>query len=538
MPKKKKETTGLLIAVAPVAMEEKEKKSGGGLLSSDRQRYQKGETVRPNEGEGRVDDGVRTNAAGDIIDVSEVRKQNEDWDKRQERYRKFMAASYNNTKFMTNMVRNIINLKREEQRRGEEIDWKPKEVFIEEFGEEYYNHLEESAIIEMNKPFSQRLKEDLGSIWGSITNPSGGTKVPGRDKWGDPIEGYEREGNKGGGLLSSDRQQYAEGDEAEERPIANYGNPPYRGLRNYDPTEFEDLDALPTGVTGDIIAQQRKLRESLLMSLDNLMDTEARRIMDNPGYTEEVSGLLRPFTRSISPFEQRINEAYTNYDNEFSSEDIDNPYSSGENMQEEILQRVEILRQIQKEDKQREQKQEGGLLGEAPMEQSIPTDTPPMVPEEPMVPQEPMVPEEPMVPDEQMEDNYLEFVISESLEDSEEVYLMDKLESDPQLSIIFDKIMNTATEFAGSGPVEGPGSAVSDSIPARLSDGEFVLTSKATDEIGPDNIQAMMKDAEARSDQRQIAQEGGVIREDLENLEDTDAIKKGMLSVNPRMRTG
>jgi hypothetical protein len=48
----------------------------------------------------------------------------------------------------------------------------------------------------------------------------------------------------------------------------------------------------------------------------------------------------------------------------------------------------------------------------------------------------------------------------------------------------------------------------------------------------------MMKDAEARSDQRQIAQEGGVIREDLENLEDTDAIKKGMLSVNPRMRTG
>jgi hypothetical protein len=150
------------------------------------------------------------------------------------------------------------------------------------------------------------------------------------------------------------------------------------------------------------------------------------------------------------------------------------------------------------------------------------------------MPQEEMA----MAPDDEMEDNYLDFVVSESLNPDEQNYLMEALTADENLSVIFDKLMNTATEFAGSGPVEGPGSAVSDSIPARLSDGEFVLTSKATDEIGPDNIQAMMKDAEARSDQRQMAQEGGVIREDLENLEDTDAIKQGMLSVNPRMRTG
>ena len=189
---------------------------------------------------------------------------------------------------------------------------------------------------------------------------------------------------------------------------------------------------------------------------------------------------------------------------------------------------------------QKEKKAGGGLLDSdrqqyAMGDEVVAADIP--MPEEDIampMPQEEMA----MAPDDEMEDNYLDFVVSESLNPDEQNYLMEALTADENLSIIFDKLMNTATEFAGSGPVEGPGSAVSDSIPARLSDGEFVLTSKATDEIGPDNIQAMMKDAEARSDQRQMAQEGGVIREDLENLEDTDAIKQGMLSVNPRMRTG
>jgi len=33
--------------------------------------------------------------------------------------------------------------------------------------------------------------------------------------------------------------------------------------------------------------------------------------------------------------------------------------------------------------------------------------------------------------------------------------------------------------FAGGGEVEGPGTGTSDSVPARLSDGEFVVTAKA-----------------------------------------------------------
>ena len=105
---------------------------------------------------------------------------------------------------------------------------------------------------------------------------------------------------------------------------------------------------------------------------------------------------------------------------------------------------------------------------------------------------------EPMKSDEQMENDYLDFVVEESLSETEERYLLDKLEEDEQLSMIFDKVMEVATEFAGSGPVEGPGSGVSDSIPARLSDGEFVFTAKATEQIGADNLQRMMEEAELR----------------------------------------
>jgi hypothetical protein len=140
--------------------------------------------------------------------------------------------------------------------------------------------------------------------------------------------------------------------------------------------------------------------------------------------------------------------------------------------------------------------------------------------------------------DDEMEGEYLSFIINESLDSEEETYLMSKLEDDPQLSQIFDKVIGTASEFSGEGAVEGPGTGVSDSIPARLSEGEFVVTAKAADELGPDNMQAMMKEAEARADKRQIAQAGGLMSKDLEKLEDSDGIKQGMLSVNPRMRKG
>ena len=164
-----------------------------------------------------------------------------------------------------------------------------------------------------------------------------------------------------------------------------------------------------------------------------------------------------------------------------------------------------------------------------------------------LMPQQEVPMEETMSTDEDMEDGYLDFILDEALEDEEETYLMEQLENNDRLSLIFDKVIDVATEFAGSGPVEGPGSGVSDSIPARLSDGEFVFTAKATEELGADNLEAMMKEAETQADGRQELNLGGkpIKEEEMavdqygkpidSNIVD-DEIRKGMLSTNPRLK--
>ena len=153
--------------------------------------------------------------------------------------------------------------------------------------------------------------------------------------------------------------------------------------------------------------------------------------------------------------------------------------------------------------KLREQRQEGGSIDN----QMMMVMTPPM--------------ESEMEPDGEMEDNYTRFIMDEALTEEEEDMLMSKLEQDEELAMLFDKVIDVAQEFAGAGPVEGPGSGVSDSIPARLSDGEFVFTAKAVEEIGADNLMAMMKDAEAKADERQPLQEGGIpeLREETRPVE-------------------
>jgi len=150
-----------------------------------------------------------------------------------------------------------------------------------------------------------------------------------------------------------------------------------------------------------------------------------------------------------------------------------------------------------------------------------------------------------MLNDNTMEDNYTRFIMDEALTEEEEDMLVSKLEQDEELQMLFDKVIDVAQEFAGSGPVDGPGSGVSDSIPARLSDGEFVFTAKATEEIGEDTLMSMMKDAEAQVDERQGMQEGGMMQNIEEDKVDQfgrpidsdiarDELKKSMLSVNPR----
>jgi hypothetical protein len=152
------------------------------------------------------------------------------------------------------------------------------------------------------------------------------------------------------------------------------------------------------------------------------------------------------------------------------------------------------------DDKKRYKIKEGGSMDD----QMLMVMTPPM--------------ESEMESDDDMEDGYTRFIMEEALSEEEEDMLTSKLEQDEELSMLFDKIIDVAQEFAGSGPVNGPGSGVSDSIPARLSDGEFVFTAKAVEEIGEDSLMSMMKEAEAAADERQGFAEGEIVEEKPQSM--------------------
>ena len=96
-------------------------------------------------------------------------------------------------------------------------------------------------------------------------------------------------------------------------------------------------------------------------------------------------------------------------------------------------------------------------------------------------------------------------VDTSALSDEEEKVVDDAVEMFPELEAIIPKIV--ATEFTDDGEVEGPGTGTSDSIPALLSDGEFVFTAKAVKHIGVDKLRKMMKDAEAAYDSGMRSQE-------------------------------
>jgi hypothetical protein len=141
--------------------------------------------------------------------------------------------------------------------------------------------------------------------------------------------------------------------------------------------------------------------------------------------------------------------------------------------------------------------------------------------------------EQETLPDDDMEDDYLDFIMSEALSQEEEQMLTSKLEQDEELAMLFDKVIDVAQEFAGSGPVEGPGSGVSDSIPARLSDGEFVMTAKAAEVMGPENLQELMMEAENAADRQAMFTGGPVTRDkEREDMAKNGSVKKVEQTIN------
>ena len=163
-------------------------------------------------------------------------------------------------------------------------------------------------------------------------------------------------------------------------------------------------------------------------------------------------------------------------------------------------------------------------------EDDMPVDTYPNISEDEMEEVE-----ESQLPDNEMEEEYADYVLNEALDEKEQEYLMAALEQDGKLSSIFDKVMDIAGEFAGDGAVEGPGDGTSDSIPARLSDGEFVFTKKSVDVIGADELQEVMDDAERDYDEnREMKYGGGMMDSLLDNggKDYDEEVHNQMLSAN------
>ena len=175
---------------------------------------------------------------------------------------------------------------------------------------------------------------------------------------------------------------------------------------------------------------------------------------------------------------------------------------------------------------QRQGKMSGGMLKynegsmlvapEMGLEDEMPVDTYDNIPEDEMAEAEAS-----QLPDDEMEEDYTSYVLEESLDMEEQEYLMGVLESDERLSGIFDKVMDIAGEFSGEGEVEGLGTGVSDSIPARLSDGEFVFTKKATDQMGADQLQTMMDEAEKAYDGGLMKKAFGGMVDDTPEMEES-----------------
>ena len=150
-----------------------------------------------------------------------------------------------------------------------------------------------------------------------------------------------------------------------------------------------------------------------------------------------------------------------------------------------------------------------------------------------------LIPAEGLKPDVEMEDDYVSYVMDETLSDDEVEYVNKALESDDRLSELFDKIVLSSAEFTGAGEVDGPGTGTSDDIPARLSDGEFVFTKKAVDVIGVEKLEKMMKDAEKQAE-RQNKALGGILEDPTkdekallpEEAMTEDQIEEQMLEAN------
>ena len=161
--------------------------------------------------------------------------------------------------------------------------------------------------------------------------------------------------------------------------------------------------------------------------------------------------------------------------------------------------------------------QEGG-----PVEEEAPMEIPELKEDVNMQVESMMTPSEIEGEEPEME---VEATIDTSVLTSDEEQLLEEvIEMHPD---IVDVIMKLSTkEFTGEGEVDGPGTGTSDSIPAMLSDGEFVFTAKAVKQLGVDKLRNMMAKAESDYDN------GMGIQEQNQMMSEPMMAKGGLMSAS------
>lgn len=118
--------------------------------------------------------------------------------------------------------------------------------------------------------------------------------------------------------------------------------------------------------------------------------------------------------------------------------------------------------------------------------------------------------------DELQEEVMASNIDTSSLTIEDEQVLEEAINMHPELLDIIPKMIVATDEFTGDGEVEGPGTGTSDSIPARLSDGEFVFTAKSVKHLGVDKLRKMMAKAENDYDKDMNVQD----EQQMESIDD------------------
>ncbi len=268
--------------------------------------------------------------------------------------------------------------------------------------------------------------------------------------------------NKGGIM---DRQEYSKGDEA------------IRLLRDIDLPD-EPLEEAPAegDIPGEKYAGGNAAKDKMIV--DKINRLEAAKEMQTD------SSMIAKIDNEIKSLESKVSTRITA---------ADGGYMDENQIAEETPLALSIGGSVEKERKDYQAYAEGDIVEDesllAPM--GMEDDT--------------MMAETDMEMEAEDDMDYDSILDTSALSEEEETVLDEAIEMHPELEAILPKLV--ATEFTEDELVEGPGDGTSDSIPALLSDGEFVFTAKAVKNIGVDRLRKMMKSAEESYDAGQVSQE-------------------------------